>query len=182
MLVQPPCSVLSRRPRASPMSLGRLRNIVASIGMSGCRRTGALVANRDWKRRFQDSKLLPRGRRLATLEDSGRYLTKLPKAEHEAQECQAATEALIPIATSGGPTMFAHIGVMGTLNRHVRVCSMPTGKTIIGVVGSWRGIDRRHAPAGRLAYTISLSCLLSETVPLWVALVRRPVGMMIKGD
>jgi hypothetical protein len=32
---------------------------------------------------------------------------------------QAATEALILVATSGGPTMFARIGVMRALNRHV---------------------------------------------------------------
>jgi len=40
------------------------------------------------------------------------YITRLPKAEHEAQEWQAAMEALILVATSGGPTMFARIGVM----------------------------------------------------------------------
>jgi hypothetical protein len=36
-------------------------------------------------------------------------------------EWQAATEALILVATLGGPTMFARIGVMRALNRgHVR--------------------------------------------------------------
>ena len=62
---------------------------------------------------------MPRGRRLITFEDAGRYVTKLPKAEHEAAEWQAAMEALILVATSGGPTMFARIGVMRALNRHV---------------------------------------------------------------
>src|SRR6266496_4856600 len=38
--------------------------------------------------------------------------TRLPKADHEAQEWQAAMEALILVATLGGPTMFARIGVM----------------------------------------------------------------------
>jgi hypothetical protein len=33
-------------------------------------------------------------------------------------------EALIPVATSGGPTMFARIGVMRALNCHVEVRSM----------------------------------------------------------
>ena len=37
--------------------------------------------------------------------------------EHEAQEWQAAMEALILVATSGGPTMFARIGVIRALNR-----------------------------------------------------------------
>jgi hypothetical protein len=49
---------------------------------------------------------LPRGRHLVTLEDAGNYITKLPKAEDEAEEWQAAMEALILVATLGGPTMF----------------------------------------------------------------------------
>ena len=60
-----------------------------------------------------------RGRQLVTLEDAGRYITKLPKAEHEAEAWQAAMEALILVATLGGPTMFARIGVVRALNRHV---------------------------------------------------------------
>ncbi len=55
---------------------------------------------------------MPRGRYLVTLEDAGNYITRLPKADHEAQEWQAAMEALILVATSGGPTMFARIGVI----------------------------------------------------------------------
>ena len=57
--------------------------------------------------------------RAVTLEDAGNYITRLSKAEHEAQEWQAAMEALILVATSGGPTMFARIGIMRALNRHV---------------------------------------------------------------
>jgi hypothetical protein len=75
--------------------------------------------HRGWKRPFDDPIALPRGRRLVTLEDAGNYITKLAKAEHEAAEWQAAMEALILVATSGGPTMFARIGVMRALNRHV---------------------------------------------------------------
>jgi cob(I)alamin adenosyltransferase len=70
-----------------------------------------------WSRRFDDPIPLPRGR-LVTLEDAGNYITKLPKAEHEAPEWQAAMEALILVATSGGPTMFARIGVVRALNRN----------------------------------------------------------------
>jgi hypothetical protein len=74
-----------------------------------------------WQRPFDDPIPLPRGHQLVTLEDAGRYITKLPKAEHEAAEWQAAMEALILVATLGGPTMFARIGVMRALNReHVR--------------------------------------------------------------
>jgi len=79
------------------------------------------VADRGWKRSFDDPIPLPRGRQLVTLEDAGNYITKLPKAEHTMPEWQAAMEALILAATSGGPTMFARIGVMQALIRgHVR--------------------------------------------------------------
>jgi hypothetical protein len=72
-----------------------------------------------WSARFDDPIPLPRGRQLVTLQDARTYITKLPKVEHEAQEWQAAMEALILVATSGGPTMFARIGVMRALNRNV---------------------------------------------------------------
>jgi len=57
------------------------------------------------------------GASFVTLEDAGKYITRLPKVEHEAAEWQAAMEALILVATLGGPTMFARIGVMRALNR-----------------------------------------------------------------
>ena len=79
------------------------------------------MADRGWKRRFEEPIPLPGRHQLVTLEDAGNYITKLPKAEHEASEWQAAMEALILVATSGGPTMFARIGIMRSLNRgHVR--------------------------------------------------------------
>jgi hypothetical protein len=61
---------------------------------------------------------LPRGRRLVTLEDAG-YITELTKAEHAAPEWQDAMEALMLVATRGGPTMLARIGVMRALHRNV---------------------------------------------------------------
>jgi hypothetical protein len=75
----------------------------------------------DWSRKFDEPILLPKGRQLATLKDAGAYITKLPKAEHSAAEWQAAMESLILVATLGGPTMMARIGVMQALNRgHIR--------------------------------------------------------------
>jgi hypothetical protein len=71
---------------------------------------------RGWKRSFDDPIPLPRGRQLVTLQDAGTYITKLPKAEHEAAEWLAAMEALILVAESGGPTMFARIGIMQGLD------------------------------------------------------------------
>ena len=64
----------------------------------------------------------------ASLEDAGNYITKLPKAEHMAAEWQAAMESLILVAKLGGPTMFARIGVMRALNRHVERVIDPSRK------------------------------------------------------
>jgi len=92
-------------------------------------RGGRLMSSaRGWKRSFDDPIPLPRGRQIVTLEDAGNYITRLPKAEHEAAEWQAAMEALILVATSGGPTMFARIGVMRALNRHVERVFNPDRK------------------------------------------------------
>jgi hypothetical protein len=52
------------------------------------------VANRGWKRPFDDPIPLPRGRQFVTLEDAANYIQKLPKAEQDLDEWQAAIEAL----------------------------------------------------------------------------------------
>jgi hypothetical protein len=49
-----------------------------------------------WKRPFEDPIALPRGRQLVTIEDAGAYITKLPKAQHEVAEWQAAMECPDP--------------------------------------------------------------------------------------
>jgi len=64
-----------------------------------------------WDQRFYDPIELPSGRKLVTLRDAALYVNKLPKAEHDAEEWQAAMEALILVAEHDGPTMFARIGV-----------------------------------------------------------------------
>ena len=58
---------------------------------------------------------MPDGRELVTLEDAGTFITKLPKAEHEAPEWLAAAQALLLVAERGGPTMLARIGVLRAL-------------------------------------------------------------------
>jgi hypothetical protein len=72
-----------------------------------------------WDHKFFDPIELPNGKMLVTLRDAATYITKLPKAEHDAAEWQAAMEALLLVAESGGPTMFARIGVMRALNRQI---------------------------------------------------------------
>ena len=71
-----------------------------------------------WDQQFSDPIELPTGRKLVTLRDAARYITKLPKAEHDAPEWQAAMQALLLVAEHGGPTMFARIGMMRALHRH----------------------------------------------------------------
>ena len=49
--------------------------------------------------------------------NAARYITKLPKAEHDAPEWQAAMQALLLVAEHGDP-MMAHIAMMQALQRH----------------------------------------------------------------
>ena len=71
-----------------------------------------------WDRPFAEPVELPKGKKLATLRDATLNITKLPKAEHDAEEWQAAMLALLLVAEHDGPTMFARIGVMRALHRH----------------------------------------------------------------
>jgi hypothetical protein len=70
-----------------------------------------------WDQRFFDPIELPSRRKLVTLRNAALYITKLPKAEHDAEEWLAAMEALLLVAEHNGPTMFARIGMMRALNR-----------------------------------------------------------------
>ena len=81
-----------------------------------------------WSRAFDDPIPLPDGRILRTLRDAGHYIASLPKRQHDAPEWQAAIEALMLVADRGGPTMFARIGVMRALNRHVERVFDPSRK------------------------------------------------------
>jgi hypothetical protein len=56
---------------------------------------------------------------VATLEDAARYIQKLPEAEQQLAEWQAAVEAMLLVAEHNGPNMMARVGVMRALNRHV---------------------------------------------------------------
>jgi hypothetical protein len=48
-----------------------------------------------WNQQFFDPIELPGGRKLVTLRDAALYITNLPKAEHDAEEWQAAMAALL---------------------------------------------------------------------------------------
>jgi hypothetical protein len=60
--------------------------------------------------------------------DAATQITNLPKKESDLPEWQAAIEALMLVADRGGPTMFARIGVMRALNRHVERVFDPSRK------------------------------------------------------
>jgi hypothetical protein len=81
-----------------------------------------------WDKQFFDPIELPKGETLVTLRNATLYITQLPKAEHDAVEWQAAMEALILVAEFGGPTMFARIGMLRAINRHVERVFNPDRK------------------------------------------------------
>jgi hypothetical protein len=85
-----------------------------------------------WDQRFSDPIELPSRKPLVTLRDAAEYITELPKAEHDADEWQAAMEALLLVAEHDGPAMFARIGVMRALNRHVERVFNPSRRHALG--------------------------------------------------
>jgi hypothetical protein len=97
---------------------GTAAGLGAIRGLTFCGRNDMVVLV-SWDRPFAEPIELPEGKKLFTLRDAALYITKLPKAEHDAQEWQAAMEALMLVAEHEGPTMFARIAVMRALNRHV---------------------------------------------------------------
>jgi len=79
-----------------------------------------------WDQEFFDPIILPGRTPLLTLRYAAHCITKLPKAEHDAEKWQAAMQALV--VEHDGPTMFARIGVMRALNRHVERVFNPSRK------------------------------------------------------
>jgi hypothetical protein len=88
-----------------------------------------------WGRPF-DEPIEVAGRNLVTLRDAGEYIAALPKKEHAAPEWQAAMQALIMVAGSGGPTMLARIGVVRALNDTTSQSSTRRAKSRIGADAS----------------------------------------------
>ena len=81
-----------------------------------------------WDQQFYDPIELPGRTPLVTLRDAAQYIIKLPKAERDTDEWQAVMQALILVAEHNGPTIFARIGVMRALNRHVERVFNPDRK------------------------------------------------------
>jgi hypothetical protein len=73
-----------------------------------------------WKRRFDEPIKLPGGGKLFTLRHAIAWLAKeIPQSEHGMKEVQTAARCITEAAENDGPMIFARIGVMRALNRHV---------------------------------------------------------------
>jgi hypothetical protein len=82
----------------------------------------------DWAREFDEPIPGPKGRQLVTLRDAAEYIQKLPRAEQDLEEWQAAVEALLLVVELNGPIMVARIGILRALNRHVERVFNPDRK------------------------------------------------------
>ena len=71
-----------------------------------------------WFKRFVEPIVLPDGHELLTLRDAAKYISALPKTDHNAADWQVAMEALLLVAERDAPEMLARIAVMKALDRH----------------------------------------------------------------
>jgi hypothetical protein len=90
-----PCELEQCRPNRCPGTAAALGSVNVLSLQHHDESGRSVTADRGWKRRFEDPIPLPSGRCLVTLEDAGNYITKLPKAEHQARKWRVAMEALI---------------------------------------------------------------------------------------
>jgi hypothetical protein len=85
------------------------------------------MAGTGWQRKFDDP-IPVDGGTLRTLRDAADFIMKLPKAEQNVTEWQTAIEMLILAAEDRRPLMFAQIGMLRALNRHVERVFNPDRK------------------------------------------------------
>jgi hypothetical protein len=109
------------------------------------------MAAKGWSTPFDDPIPLPRGRQFVMLHDAGNYITKLPKAVHEAKEWQAPMEALILVATAGRADDVCadrrHAGV--ELKHRARLHSQPQ-RSSLGTAQAGAGSMRKDGNDVRL--------------------------------
>jgi hypothetical protein len=80
---------------------------------------GGRVADRGWKRRFEEPIELPDGRKLKTLAEAMAWLAKeIPKSEHKMEKVQTAAHLVTRAAEHGGPIIFAQMGMLQAIHRH----------------------------------------------------------------
>jgi hypothetical protein len=67
-----------------------------------------------------------------TLRDAAEYIAELPKAEHDADEWQAAMQTLLLVVEHDGPPMFDRVDVMRAITVTSSGCSTRRAKTSTG--------------------------------------------------
>jgi hypothetical protein len=87
-----------------------------------------LVLPVSWDQEFPQPVPLPKGQKLRTLRDAATHIFRLPKSEYHSKEWQIAMHCLIEAADNNGPLLFARLGVMMALNRHVKRAIDPSRK------------------------------------------------------
>jgi hypothetical protein len=97
------------------------------------------VALVPWSRPFDERIKPPKGRPIVTLKDAAAYIMRLPAAQQQSPEWQAAGEAVIMAAEDRGPLMHAHVGMMLALHGAKPIQRRATQRRI-GDRGNWRAI------------------------------------------
>jgi hypothetical protein len=72
-----------------------------------------------WERPFDQPVPLPSGPPARTLRDAANYIRKLPQSERDLPEWRLAIQMLIDAAEDRGPMLFAKMGMLRAINRHV---------------------------------------------------------------
>ena len=80
---------------------------------------GTMVVIVSWDDPFAEPTELPEGKKLFPLRDAALYITKLPKPSTMPQSGRQLWRRSCWLSNVMGPTMFARIGMMRALNRHV---------------------------------------------------------------
>jgi hypothetical protein len=122
------CGSAGMPVRNAIRAISTIRLALLPARISNSTKRAGVISDPGWSREFDDPIVLPEGENLRTLRDAATYVTGLPKKEAALPEWQAAIEALMLVADRGGPTMFARIGVMRALNRHIERVFDPTRK------------------------------------------------------
>jgi hypothetical protein len=99
-----------------------------------------------WSRKFDEPIELPDGRKLRTLKEAIAFLAKeIPKSEHTLPKVQAAARMVTEAAENDGPMIFARIGVMQAVHRHMSKSLVRRGSLTVGASGSMKPIQLNRA-------------------------------------
>ena len=126
-------------------------------GLTFCGRNDMVVLV-SWHRPFAEPTELPEGKKLFTLRDAALYITKLPKPSTMPQSGRRLWRRSCWLSNVMGQPCSRELVLCGRSTGTSSACSTPTGKTRIGDVGSWRGIDETDHPGVRLIHRALHEC------------------------